>query len=148
MSDINFELFPGKDLAGLFKDIYKNQESKKRRISELIYELKTAIRKSPLGVMDVSDIILIYPIIQDLVDSSVKNDDALIKMATVVQRIISAASKMEGDTGFLSDKEKQQLLQEVKDLSEDITGGEGVLENIDSELQRIKKEMDEDESEN
>jgi len=32
----NFELFPGKNLSGLFKNIYDNQQSKKQRISELI----------------------------------------------------------------------------------------------------------------
>ena len=26
----HFELFPGKDLSGLFKDIYDNQQNKKR----------------------------------------------------------------------------------------------------------------------
>ena len=34
---INFELFPGKDLSGLFKDIYDNQQNKRKRIS---YTLK------------------------------------------------------------------------------------------------------------
>ena len=36
---INFELFPGKDLSGLFKDIYDNQQNKRKRISELIAEI-------------------------------------------------------------------------------------------------------------
>ena len=41
----HFELFPGKDLSGLFKDIYDNQQNKKTRISELI-EMKKVIRHS------------------------------------------------------------------------------------------------------
>ena len=29
----NFEIFPGKDLSGLFEDIYKNQTNKKQKRS-------------------------------------------------------------------------------------------------------------------
>ena len=32
----DFELFPSKNLSGLFKDIYDNHQNKKGRISELI----------------------------------------------------------------------------------------------------------------
>ena len=39
----DFELFPGKNLSGLFKDIYDNQQNKKGRISELIAEMKKVI---------------------------------------------------------------------------------------------------------
>ena len=42
----DFELFPGKNLSGLFKDIYDNQQNKKGRISELIAEMKKVIRHS------------------------------------------------------------------------------------------------------
>ena len=31
-----FELFPGKNLGGLFKDIYDNQQNKKRRTARYI----------------------------------------------------------------------------------------------------------------
>ena len=99
----DFELFPGKNLSGLFKDIYDNQQNKKQRISELIAEMKKVIRHA-------GDMAVIGPIIKDLVDTSVKNDDALIKMAAIAQRIIGAQHKAEGDAGFLSDEEKEQLL--------------------------------------
>ena len=82
----DFELFPGKNLSGLFKDIYENQENKKQRISELIAEMKKVIRHA-------GDMAVIGPIIKDLVDTSVKNDDSLIKMAAIAQRIIGAHTK-------------------------------------------------------
>ena len=72
----DFELFPGKSLSDLFKDIYDNQQTKKVRISELIAEMKKVIRHA-------GDMATIGPIIKDLVDTSVKNDDALIKMAAI-----------------------------------------------------------------
>ena len=98
----DFELFPGKNLSGLFKDIYENQVNKKQRISELIAEMKKVIRHA-------GDMAVIGPIIKDLVDTSVKNDDALIKLAAIAQRIISSQHKAEGDTGFLSDSIQVKL---------------------------------------
>jgi hypothetical protein len=148
MSDMDFELFPGKDLGGLFKDIYKNQQTKKRRISELIFDLKKSIRKMGDGSLNTNDIMMLYPIIKDLVDSSVKNDDSLLKMATIAQRIITAGSKSEGDTGFLTHSEKQQLLQEVKTLGEIVIDEDiEIIDGIEDDIERIKKEMIEDESE-
>ena len=70
----DFQLFHGKDLSGLFKDIYDNQQNKKQRISELIAEMKKVIKFG--GYAEV-----IGPIIKDLVDTSVRNDESLIKMA-------------------------------------------------------------------
>lgn len=149
MSDMDFELFPGKNLGGLFKDIYRNQQTKKRRISELIYDLKNSIRKNTGGGLQTNDVMMIYPIIRDLVETSVRNDDALIKMATISQRIMNSTNKMEGESGFLSESEKQQLLQEVEDLSEHITDDkESIIGDIEDDVNRIKKQIESDESTN
>ena len=64
---IEFELFPGKNLSGLFKDIYDNQQNKKQRISELISEMRNVIRHA-------GDMAVIGPILKDLIDSSIRND--------------------------------------------------------------------------
>ena len=53
-----------------------------------------------------------YKINKDLVDTSVRNDESLIKMAAIAQRMIASKDKVEGDTGFLTDKEKEQLLSD------------------------------------
>ena len=60
--------------------------------------------------------VIIVPLIKDYLTTSVKNDENLIKMATIVQRVIAANSK--GDDGELkfSDEEKEQLLNEVQNL--------------------------------
>ena len=109
----DFELFPGKNLSGLFKDIYDNQQTKKQRISELIAEMKKVIRHA-------GDMAVIGPIIKDLVDTSVRNDDSLIKMAAIAQRIIGAQHKSEGDSGFLSDDEKEQLLKQLEETVHEV----------------------------
>lgn len=130
-----FELFPGKNLSGLFKDIYDNQQQKKKRISELIAEMKKVIRHA-------GDMVMIGPIIKDLVDSSIKNDDSLIKLATIAQRIVAAEGKNDGDSGFLTEREKLQLLEEMKDVVTEAT--DDAMDKVDDltfEVEDIKKQI-------
>ena len=108
-----FELFKGKSLSGLFEDIYNNQVSKKTKISALIEELKKMVRHA-------GDMGTLGPVIGGLIDSSVRNDDQLVKLATIATRIIAAEKKTEGQDGFLSEFEKNQLLQELEDLKKKI----------------------------
>jgi hypothetical protein len=131
----DFELFPGKSLSGLFKDIYDNQVNKKARISELIAEMKKVIRHA-------GDMATIGPIIKDLVDTSVKNDDALIKMAAIAQRIIGAQHKAEGDVGFLSDEEKEQLLREIEQTAKEVTDEHDYkVDELTNEVEELKKKV-------
>jgi hypothetical protein len=134
----NFELFPGKNLSGLFKNIYDNQQSKKQRISELIAEMKKVIRHS-------GDMAVIGPIIKDLVDTSVRNDESLLKMAAIAQRMVASKEKVDGDTGFLSDKEKEQLLQQLEDTAFEITNEKEKIEDLTNEVEELKQKVDIDE---
>ena len=127
-----FELFPGKNLGGLFKDIYDNQQTKKLRISELIAEMKKLIRHS-------GDMAVMAPIIRDLIDSSIKNDDSLVKMAAIVQRIIGASQKAEGDVGFLSDDEKEQLLKQLEDTVYEVADEQDIkVDELTNEIEELK----------
>jgi|TARA_B110000211_G_scaffold29107_1_gene29491 hypothetical protein len=127
-----FELFPGKSLGGLFKDIYDNQQTKKLRISELIAEMRKLVRHS-------QDMMAMGPIIRDLIDSSVRNDDALIKMAAIAQRIIGNNQKSEGDSGFLSNDEKEQLLKELDQTISEVSNEHDIkLDDITNEVEELK----------
>jgi hypothetical protein len=127
-----FELFPGKNLGGLFKDIYDNQQTKKLRISELIAEMKKLIRHS-------GDMAVMAPIIRDLIDSSIKNDDSLVKMAAIVQRIIGASQKAEGDVGFLSDDEKEQLLQQLEETVHEVADEQDIkVDELANDIEELK----------
>lgn len=131
----DFELFPGKSLSGLFKDIYDNQVNKKARISELIAEMKKVIRHA-------GDMATIGPIIKDLVDTSVKNDDSLIKLAAIAQRIISSQHKSEGETGFLTDEEKEQLLKEIESTAKEVVNEQDQkVDELTFEVEEIKQKL-------
>jgi hypothetical protein len=103
-----FQLFDGKNLSSLFKDIYENQQNKKKNISDLIESLRKLIR-------NVGEATVIAPIIKDLIDVSVKNDDHLIKLANLATKLASAEAKGIGEDGWLSEQEKEQLLADMED---------------------------------
>lgn len=133
---IDFELFPGKNLSGLFKDIYDNQQNKKQRISELIAEMRKLVRHA-------GDMAVIGPILKDLIDTSVKNDDSLIKMAAIAQRIIGAQNKADGDVGFLTDEEKNQLLSDLEKTAKEVVDvHEHKVDELTYEVEELKQKLD------
>ena len=109
------EVFEGKTLSGLLKDIYNISKDKRQEIKSLIVEYSKMIQKP-------SDVLMVAPLIQQLLEVSVKNDDQLTKIATVVQRVISADAyqKSGGDPAeMLSEVEKEQLVRNAaKELIE------------------------------
>ena len=139
----DFELFKGKDLSGVFKDIYDNQQSRKKNISQLIQEIRHSIR-------GVGDWAVMGPIVKDLIDTSVKNDDSLIKLATIVQRMISATTNDEGEIGMLTDREKEQLLEEVEVAINNVTQAsdktDDKVEELEFEVEGLKEKIKSDES--
>jgi hypothetical protein len=109
MSHLESNIFGKKKLSDLFKEIYENQKKKETQITALIGELKPLIN-------DIGDATLIVPLIKEYMELGIKNDEQLIKMATIIQRAL-ASGKSE-DEGFgMTEEEKAQLLQEVKNFN-------------------------------
>lgn len=101
------EIFDGKTLSNILEDIYNISKEKRKDIRDLILELSKMINSS-------ADAVNVGPLVKDLIDVSVKNDDQLTKIATIVQRIITADA-YKGNSGdpaeLLSEHEKEQLLR-------------------------------------
>tara|TARA_A100001201_G_scaffold133066_1_gene120024 strand:+ start:1377 stop:1790 length:414 start_codon:yes stop_codon:yes gene_type:complete len=114
-----FELFKGTNFSDLMRDIYHNSKKKSRQIDGLIKELQPLISNA-------GDATVIVPMIKDYLEVSVKNDDALVKLAAVVQRLVTATSKDDDSNEFgLSEDERKRLIEEAE-----------------SEIQKIKQEDD------
>ena len=108
MSQLDKVVFGKKKFSNLLEEIYNDQKKKENQISALISELK------PL-ISDIGDATLIVPLIKEYMDIGVKNDDLLIKMATLVQRALNAEAN--GDESFgISEDEKEQLLAEINKI--------------------------------
>ena len=99
---IDYEIFDGKSLSSLFKDIYDNTEYNKKQLDILTKELVTFIKDGDTAVQ-------LVPMIKEYLEINVKNDDQLVKMAGIVQRTLQATGG--GDELGLSEEEKNQLLE-------------------------------------
>ena len=111
---IDYEIFKGKSLSSLFEDIYKNTEYNRKQLDILTKELVQFIKDGDTAIQ-------IVPMIKEYLEINVKNDDQLVKMAGIVQRLISAEGKAGSEDEFgLSDTEKEQLLSGIETTIKDI----------------------------
>ena len=113
--DFDIEIFKGKKFSDLMKDIYSNSSKKDRQINMLIGELRPLIK-------NIGDATVIVPLIKEYIEVGVKNDEHLVKLAAVVQRLVSTNNRVQTDTGnswILSEEEKKQLLGELDGLAQD-----------------------------
>lgn len=105
------EIFGKTKFSDLLKDIYDNQKKKDRQINLLIADLK------PL-ITGINDAAILVPVIKDYMEVSVKNDEHLVKLAAVIQRMVS--TKNEEGNSFLTDEEKDALLKEIKSIGDSV----------------------------
>ena len=108
MSKLDSVVFGKKKFSDLLEEIYKNQIKREEQVSALISELKPLIQ-------EIGDATLIVPLIKEYMEIGVKNDEQLIKMATIVQRAIQN-QRDDGSFG-ISEEEKAQLIQEIDKLN-------------------------------
>lgn len=106
------EIFNGKTLSDLFGEIHDNSTQTRTQVRALIGELKPLIE-------NIGDATLIVPMIKEYMEIGVKNDDALIKLATIIQRIEANQNKG-GEDGMFDFSELQDLLEESEQTSEEV----------------------------
>ena len=117
------EIFEGKTFQDLTKDIYENSQKKKLQIDLLIQEIHGFITT-------IDDVVMVAPIIKEYMDASIKNDEHLVKLAGVLQRIISKSSGADDESMLLSDAEKEELMGTLQDTVNDLQNESDRLTNI------------------
>ena len=122
MADNN-EIFDGKTFQDLTKDIYENSQKKKLQIDLLIQEIHGFITT-------IDDVVMVAPIIKEYMDVSIKNDEHLVKLAGVLQRIISKSSGANEESMLLSESEKDELMNTLQDTVTDLQNESDRLDNI------------------
>ena len=109
----DYEIFEGKSLSGLFKDIYENTKTNKTQLEVLMKEVVGFIKDGDTAVQ-------IIPMLKEYLEINVKNDDQLVKVAAIVQRIIAVENNGGSEDEFgLSDAEKEQLMGAIEDVASD-----------------------------
>ena len=107
------EIFKGKTFQDLTRDIYENTTKRKTQIDLLISEIHGFITT-------IDDVVMVAPIIKEYMDTAVKNDEHLVKLAGVLQRIISKSQGDSDESMLLSDEEKEELMGTLQDTVADL----------------------------
>ena len=110
--DFNQVLFKDKTFSSLLEDIYKNANRKEKEIKALIDQLKPMIQEP-------GDAMMLVPLLKEYMELAIKNDDALIKMAGIVQRGMNRNSG-NTDDGMLSERDKELLFQEISNIGHNV----------------------------
>jgi hypothetical protein len=113
MDNLDKIVFGKKKFSDLLGEIYDNQKKKENQISALISELKPMVQ-------EIGDATLIVPLIKEYLEIGVKNDEQLIKLATIIQRIQQASASADGNSPYIiSEEEKNQLLESIDKIKKD-----------------------------
>ena len=125
----DYEIFEGKSLSGLFKDIYENTKTNKTQLEVLMKEVVGFIKDGDTAVQ-------IINMLKEYLEINVKNDDQLVKVAAIVKRIIAAENKGGSEEEFgLSEAEKEQLMGAIEDAATDL---QSHSDEIEEDMKRIE----------
>ena len=109
MDSLNQIIFDNKTFSDLLKEIHTNQKKKGKQIGQLIAELRPLIQ-------NLGDATVVVPLIKEYMEVSVKNDDHLLKMAAIIQRL-STGNSVNGTGDMLTEEELNQLQGIVEEIS-------------------------------
>ena len=102
--NLDFELYEGKKYSDLVQDIIKNHKSKQSQIKNLTSQLIDMVTEP-------GEAVIIVPLIKEYLEIEVKNDDALVKLASILQK---GGQTAEGEDGVLSEKDLELLFSDIQ----------------------------------
>lgn len=106
--DNDYEIFKGKTFSDLCKDIVKNSEEKKNALDILTIDLKDMIKT-------IENAVMVVPLLEKYFEVGVRNDEQLIKLAAIIQRLM-VGKTVDGDGNvILTEEEKKQLMTAIED---------------------------------
>ncbi len=120
----DYEIFEGKTLSDVFKDIYDNSHTNKKQLEVLMKEVVGFIKDGDTAVQ-------IIPMLKEYLEINVKNDEQLVKLATIVQRITAAEKRVSdsGDEFGLTEAEKNQLMDAIESDVQELQIKKDEIEN-------------------
>jgi hypothetical protein len=107
--DLDKEIFKGKKLSDLVKEVYEKHKQQDSLLTSEISRLADLI-SSP------GDAIIIVPLLKGFFDSSLKNDEVLLKILNLFQKAAEKQVSQNEDNSLLSEKEIAQLFSEVNSI--------------------------------
>lgn len=108
--ELDKEIFKGKTVADLVEEVYNKHKNQDSTIKQEIMRLADMI-ETP------GDAIVIVPLLKGFMDSSLKNDEVLMKLLSLFQKAAADSKKDSGDdSGILTEKDIEQLFADVTNI--------------------------------
>ena len=138
--DENPEVFKGTSFQDLMEEIHGHATSKRSQISNLMQKLSDMVTEPSHAAM-------MAPLFKDLMDVAVKNDEHPVKMATIMQRVMSAKASNAPNAmeSFFSEEDKKALMQEARAAAEEDDEADNVLQKMESAIEEAQQTFEEDE---
>lgn len=113
--DKDTPIFDNVSFSDIAKEIYSKKKEKDGQLQTLIQELKPYVK-------NISDAAILVPLIKEYMEIGVKNDEILVKLSSIIQKIIvSDSSNTDSGSEFgLSADEKKQLLAEADAIRKEL----------------------------
>ena len=103
-------IFGNTSLSDLFKQIHKNNKDIDKKIEDFIDTMK------PMATANVGNATNLMPVVKDLIDVNVKNNEQLVKMAAIAQR--ASTTNPNSGNELIDMSEIEALLAEQKEVQE------------------------------
>lgn len=121
MEEQSKEIFEGKTISDLAKEIYNKHKEQDEALKSRINQLGDMV-ESP------GDAIVIVPMLKGYFDSSLKNDEVLMKMLQIFQKQEEKKAAGAEDSSLLTEKDIQQLFSEVSSYTVSATESKKITE--------------------
>jgi hypothetical protein len=103
--NLDFELYDGKKYSDLVQDIIKNHKTKQTQLKALTGQLIEMVGE------EVGNAVIVVPLIKEYLEIEVKNDDALVKLASILQK---GGQASDGADSAFSDKDLELLFSDIQ----------------------------------
>jgi hypothetical protein len=124
MEEQSKEIFEGKTISNLAKEIYEKHKEQDQALKTRINQLADMV-ESP------GDAIVIVPMLKGYFDSSLKNDEVLMRMLQIFQKQEDKKAAADSDSSLLSEKDIAQLFEEVSSYTVSNTSTPQIAEEVE-----------------
>jgi hypothetical protein len=107
--ELDKEIFKGKTIGDLVEEVYNKHKNQDSTLKQEIMRLADMI-ETP------GDAIVVVPLLKGFFDSSLKNDEVLMKLLTLFQKAADNKKDNTEDNGLLTEKDIEQLFSEVSNI--------------------------------
>ena len=130
--------FKDTSLGDILEEAHQRSTEQKELVERLIDQLSDLMD-------DGDDAIALVPLIKEYLDINVKNNEQLVKIAQVIQRMYNASIKQDGAAGGagagFSKEDKEELRSIAEGMSDVET--EDLIKNAEEKVEEIGKELEE-----